>query len=201
MGTVYAPRVVEVNYNFTYQGEACQNTLYWRGGVEPTAGNITALCTGLSTRWVTVAAPFVPDSVRLNSVEGTCLTSAVAAVGSYSVPGGADGDQAGQAMPSNVTIAASFRTGLAGRSNRGRNYWIGLLESEVANNRVAALTLQSIVGYYNGMVNLDIGDISWVWGVYSRRTQGADRTVGLFTPITNALFTNDVVDTQRNRLP
>lgn len=103
-------------------------------------------------------------------------------------------------LPLNVTLALASRTGLAGRSFRGRTYFIGLPYGSVLNNQVAATPLAAIVAAYNGLITAAVG-----WGtplgVFSKRTGGAWRIGGgVFTPIT--LFKADnIVDSQRRRLP
>lgn len=201
MANVYAARVVQMNYNFDYQGEPCQNTLYFRLPVSVASVDIDELALALYQHWVAVAAPFVPDTVVLRNLEGHSLDSATAPIGGHSPAGPADGDLSSPAASNNVTIAVSFRTGLAGRSNRGRNYWIGLLESNIANNRLTPSVMTAIIGYYAALLGDTVIGPEWVWGVYSRYLNNSPRAVGLFTPITQVKFVNDVCDTMRNRMP
>lgn len=201
MATVYAPNVAEVLMNFTYQGEPAQNTLYFLNVLEPTETNLADLAQALYGVWETVAAPFCPSSVTLNNIEANSLDQAEAPTFTYTPPTAKSGEDILPAASNNVTIAVSFRTGLGGRSRRGRNYWVGLLEANVNNNRLDSSVRTAILGYYSGMIGDEAVAPGWRWGVYSRFSNKTPRLTGLFTPITSVVFTNDVVDSQRNRLP
>lgn len=104
------------------------------------------------------------------------------------------------AMPANVTLAVKFLTGLAGRSNRGRQYWIGLAESQVAGDFVLPTPGAAIAAAYNTLkTNLTAGTNGDL-AVLSRYHNGAPRTIGVATLVT-AIGTTDLrVDTQRRRL-
>lgn len=201
MASVYAPNVVQVLLNFDYQSVPCQNTMYFLATAEPSTSDINGLCQAVFNAWEADAAPFCPSSVELRNVQGISLDQAGAPVGGYTPAVSAFGEDILPAAPNNVSMAVSFRTGYSGKSRRGRNYWIGLLEANVADNRLAGAVMTAILGYYTPMMGVNALLAGWVWGVYSRKVNGVDRLIGLFTPITQVLFVNDVVDTQRNRLP
>jgi len=118
------------------------------------------------------------------------------------------GGVANEAAPNNVAACISFRTGIAGRSFRGRNY-----SPAVPNNLVTLNTMD--VAFTNAMITvygllLPGGGAlpgGWIWGVLSQFS-GTDilghpipRAAGVFTPIVNALFVDQTVDSMRNRLP
>lgn len=103
-------------------------------------------------------------------------------------------------LPANVTLAVSFRTPFAGRSFRGRTYWIGLAEGDVSGDFVSA-------GRGNGIANACIALMDSVAPsvgaelvVVSRYANGQPRTVGVATPVTSIGLTDFRVDTQRRRL-
>lgn len=58
--------------------------------------------------------------------------------------GAVQGTAPGAALPANVTLAVKAVTGVAGRSRRGRTYWIGLSESMTQNDSIIAPYLTSI---------------------------------------------------------
>lgn len=114
------------------------------------------------------------------------------------------GQIAGEAAPNNCTMAVSFQTGLSGRSFRGRNYVPCLTNSQVTGNYIDSTWAQSIVDAYSDLTfpaNIGILPGGWEWVVLSRKSGGVDRSVGVFTEITNVVVTDLVVDSQRNRLP
>jgi len=113
-----------------------------------------------------------------------------------------------EAAPNNVALCISFRTGVAGRSFRGRNYVPGIPNDQILLNTFDPGWLADVKGGYDlllpGGGALPGG---WVWGVLSRFS-GVDvngdpipRAAGVFTPIVNTLFSDSKADSQRNRLP
>lgn len=114
------------------------------------------------------------------------------------------GQISGEAAPNNCSMCVSFRTGLSGRSFRGRNYVPVLTNSEVTGNMIDATWAAAIVAAYNDLTfpaNIGILPGGWEWVVLSRFAGGVERSVGVFTEITNVLVTDLVVDSQRRRLP
>jgi hypothetical protein len=122
--------------------------------------------------------------------------------------GGVIGGQDFEAAPNNVAATISFRTGIAGRSFRGRNYIPGIPNPVVTLNTLDSGWMDSMVAAYNGL--LPGGGVlpgGWIWGVLSQFS-GVDglghpipRAFGVFTPIVNSLFVDATVDSQRRRLP
>jgi len=113
-----------------------------------------------------------------------------------------------EAAPNNVAACISFRTGIAGRSFRGRNYIPSVPNSMITLNTLDATWMSNMALVYGGL--LAGGTVlpgGWIWGVLSRFS-GVDllghpipRAFGVFTQIQNVLFVDGKVDSQRNRLP
>lgn len=103
--------------------------------------------------------------------------------------------------PNNVTLAISFRSGMTGRSFRGRNFIPGLPGSSISNNRVSATLANALAGAYEILMGEDSVATGFTWGVISRRTGGAQRPSGIVTPITQVVVVDTIVDSQRRRLP
>jgi hypothetical protein len=121
------------------------------------------------------------------------------------------GSEVSQAMPGNVTLAIKEGTGLAGRANRGRSYWVGLTEAMVSENEVTPVVVTNIVGNMNEL-SARINALGHTLVVVSRH-QGTTCDVtrckkiptprplgGITTPITG-YAADPVIDSQRRRLP
>lgn len=104
------------------------------------------------------------------------------------------------AMPSQVTFVVKFTTGLAGRSNRGRSYWVGLPESNVTGDYVSSAIANVIVAAWTQLRTVVLPALNAELVVISRQTGGAPRTTGVANAVTNVLYTDLRVDTQRRRL-
>lgn len=109
------------------------------------------------------------------------------------------GSIASPMMPANVTFCVKGLTGFAGRSFRGRTYWVGLAESMVSGDFVLGTDADAIVGSMNVLrTTLNTQGITTV--VVSRQTGGVPRATGVATDIINYAKTDNRVDTQRRRL-
>lgn len=106
----------------------------------------------------------------------------------------------GNPLPNNVTLAISLRTGYAGRAYRGRVFHVGLAESMVSINDVVAPWNADIPAAYYNLIGIAAGD-DFTWGVASYFLDGQPRQFGIITPITNCVLVDNIVDTQRRRLP
>lgn len=113
-----------------------------------------------------------------------------------------DGGSIVDGVPPNVTKAITLRSGLTGRSARGRIYWIGANENDLDQDE--GFFLAASVNIWVGLVDLlrtDIGASAWTPVIVSRRTGGVQRPEGVtFTWQSTSNFTNNV-NSQRGRLP
>lgn len=106
-------------------------------------------------------------------------------------------------LPNSVTIAVKFSTPFTGRSTRGRNFFIGLTETDVTANVVASVKLADIQQVYANLQSyVDTyfgGDVQH--SVASLYSAGLPRAAAVSYPVTAYSVTNAVVDSQRRRLP
>lgn len=118
------------------------------------------------------------------------------------VSGSSVGGVASEAAPNNVCAVPSFRTGVAGRSFRGRNYISGIPNSDISINVLSGDLVLAIIDAYGQLLpGGSVLPTNWEWVVVSYFTGGALRPVGLTSAITSVIFTDTVVDSQRRRLP
>lgn len=102
-------------------------------------------------------------------------------------------------LPMNVAICVSLRTGLTGRSARGRNYIGGLPEAEVSLDTISSNLQNLIVTEYNAL-RTGAALIGWTQVVVSRYANGVKRATAVVFPTTAPLLADARVDTQRKRL-
>lgn len=104
----------------------------------------------------------------------------------------------GDPSPASVTLVGSHRTGLTGKSRRGRNYIAGVAQAEVDGNSASQGLVTDVATLYSGLdTALDGEDMDLV--VYSLMAEGAKRVTPLATIVT-ATIVNAAIDTQRRRL-
>lgn len=155
------------------------------------------LLNAATTAWDINLAPVISSQVGLNSASVRDLQEETPYVAdtSWQVPG----EVASAGLPYNVTIAISKRTGVAGRTRRGRIYHIGLCENQVTGNTLLATPAVDILTAWRNYFS-DIESAGFVHVLVSRWLNGVKRTVGLKFPITEYQFTDTRVDTMRRRL-
>lgn len=113
------------------------------------------------------------------------------------------GTVSGIPLPNHATIAISWRTGLAGRSQRGRSYFVGLADSslDATGQQLAPAAATAINGSWTALLAAVNANVTRQMVVLSRATGGHPRLTGVTTPITAAVFSDLYVDSQRRRLP
>lgn len=201
MAFIPVPNTAQVAVVQDQQGEEVINTLYFKTALTIDGNLLDQLCAGVYAYWSTNMLAIQNEFSGLSYVEARDLTVPNGALGQFGNPAINPGLIAGPASPNNVTLAISFRTGFAGRSFRGRNYWVGFGEAQTANNRVDLTLADAIQAAYDGMKGADAVAEDWRWVVVSRRFNNAPRVTGIATNVTGALIVNPVVDSQRRRLP
>lgn len=208
MPFVPVPNTAAVEIRMIQDGQQVENTLYFRLGSALTPTNLTQLCQDLEGWWASLYSAQEATSVELVEITATDLTSETGPVGSFNPSETQLGALTSPALPNNVTIAVSFRTALRGRSFRGRNYFVGLTESQVTENTLSDPSAAAILGVYQALRPV-VGTFTddWIWVVVSRFS-GVDgdgvpipRETGIATPITNAVIVDKTIDSSRRRLP
>lgn len=143
--------------------------------------------------------PIQSNSVVFREVYVTDLTTAVSpTVADTSSAGIVGGTSTSSGMPGNVTICTSFRTAGRGRSARGRNYFIGLVESVVTGNAATTTLTTALVEAYEALLLSPEPGFTWV--VLSRFAEGAPRVTALAQTVTSVVLVDSNVDSQRRRL-
>lgn len=115
------------------------------------------------------------------------------------------GANAGDMMPTQCAMVCTLRTGIAGRSRRGRLYLGGFLETAHADSAWSLVRTNAIQQYFDDLVAA-IGsggsNPDYEWGVWSRTLGGEDPgpydLVAGFRPITEVVCRRTVY-TQRRR--
>jgi hypothetical protein len=190
---------VRIAVEYTLNGQAVINVYHVVSENPIVSVNLTALKDIFVAWWTTNLRPqFVPaialsrivlkDISEENGVELDWLVSP-------SVPG----TLAGTATPNNVALVIGHKTGLAGRSFRGRTYHAGLAIADVTDNFAPAGRVANIITAYDALETALQGE-DFHLVVASFYTNGAPRETAVGTVV--QFHTGDLrVDTQRRRLP
>jgi hypothetical protein len=195
------PRIVQVELRYDQDNEEIENLLYFDTGSIATQTECALLALEVNGWWGVTVRPLQATTVTLREVYAKVMIAPPApeATSTAALPAAGTGGTA--ALPNNVTCSISFRTGFTGRSSRGRNYIIGLMEGGVVANQLNAGVIQAWTAAYEGLLPTGPYITGGTWVVYSQQNNGVPRVTGAFSPVSTVLFVNDVVDSQRRRLP
>jgi len=104
-------------------------------------------------------------------------------------------------LPSNVTFCVTLRTGLTGRSARGRFYSWPFADSGLSAVDTVTTTYADGIKTFVNACKVAGASAGWTMSILSRRSAGALRPVGVHYDVTNIDYRNRTTDSQRGRLP
>jgi len=194
------PEIAEYVIAATYDGQEVANVLHAKLPGGYSQGDINTLASVVDA-WVgahylaLMNAQVTYQETRVRGLTNIIDLSGVA--NANTGPGTASGGN----LPGNVTVCVTFRSGLTGRSARGRAYSLPMESTAQANEATFKTTYTNALAAAFNQLFSDVSSAGWTPVVLSRRTAGALRTTGIGTPIVLAEVRNVVSDSQRGRLP
>lgn len=181
-------------------GQNILTRLFFQIDEQVQSGNLADLCEAVSQAWVDNFAPLVSVDLSLVEVYGLDVSQENGV--EHTVSTGGVGTLVQDALPNNVTLAVSFRTGRSGRSYRGRAFWPGLTENQVDSNTVNTTTVNAIQdAWENFSIDVSSNAPGWYHVVASYCQDGEWLTTGEATRVTSYVIVDPIVDSQRRRLP
>ncbi len=204
MGIPFTPNGVRVEPIFQQLGQTLQNVFYVTKGSPATTADLTALA-GIYENWERNTAR-TRRNVQITStrVECTALDAAGAPQVIHPYPLPAIVGTVNSAVTPVLTAAITLRTGLAGRSYRGRLYWVGIGTNQQATVETMTSAFQADMVTIHNTLKTALAAGGWTWVVMSYYS-GIDingkkipRLSGLMTPVTT-FSCDQYVDTQRHR--
>lgn len=201
MPFIPAPNIVEVQFRTTYGDQATMNRIHVDVFTEPTELICQGLATACGEWWVDNVLAITPTTLVLREVYVKSLASQPGAEATFSAGLPAPGTFGQPQLPNNCTIAVSLRSGLTGRSARGRWYWQGLTEGQVTGNQLGTGAETDILAAMQNLKNaVEAARYSWV--IVSFFSGGGPRPGGpVYFNVTDILLVDSTVDSQRRRLP
>jgi len=206
MPFVPVPNVLLVEPLFLQDGQRVENTLYFEkpGGWD--AAGIADWLSQVNTLITDQLMPFLANSIQFIELVARLLDTASSIGLTVPITPVVTGGTGGGSAPNSVSYTISFKTGLTGRSFRGRNYVPGIPSSQVVGNTVNGIWRNSIIEFYLALQSA-AADNGTPWVVVSRFS-GVDaagdpipRVSGITTPIITVSTFDMTVDNQRRRLP
>jgi hypothetical protein len=201
MPFVPAPNIVKLEIRATKAGQKIENRLHINCFHTPTMADFSAIHSIVVTSVTSAWLPQLPGDVTLvsNFFQSLQEENGIQLEAPYSA--GTIGTQAGQPGPNQNTICVSLRSGAAGRSARGRLYWLGLSEEQYTGNLIDASDLTAIVGAVDNLrAQLIAGGYHIM--IVSYIHNGVPRPGGpVYFDVLSVLAVDNVIDSQRRRMP
>lgn len=200
MAEVYNPTVAQFRIEGQYLSQNYNNVIYADSPREWTAELLTAVSAAIGS-WLSV--DLLPNFVNQLVLTGITATSmaginAPQIFNPFVTPIVGGVNEAG--LPGSVAIVATKKSQNRGRSGRGRTYFAGLSEGVVTGNTVAQGWIDAVNANLAELEEqLLAADARHV--IYSRFSVGLPRPVGIAFPVLTYAIENNVVDSQRGRLP
>lgn len=203
MAFIPATNTVRVAFQMTQDLQQVQNVVYVQDSTPWSVTKMDTLAAILVSWWETYMAPTQPASVALRQItlRDMSVETGVEVVFTTGLP--LVGESPGVPLPNSVTVAIKLNTGLGGRSYRGRQYIVGLTELNLNadRNTITDGTVTYFTEAYDQLIAEVEADYTPGLVVASFSHDNALRTTAELTKVINAKFTDNVLDTQRRRLP
>jgi len=195
-----APNTARTRMVYSLDGQVVMNVLYFQAAAPFTFADLVNLNAEVEAAWTAQLKPQQPEELRLEYIESTSLDADPGFQATHAV-GSAGTNGTSPALPSNVTLSISFKTGVTGRSNRGRMFWLQLAEGQVVANEVGVVFISTlhtkIVAFFEA---IETGTDT-LHAVVSYCNGGAWRSEASVLPVEDYVIVDNIVDSQRRRLP
>lgn len=196
-----APTIAEAVIHFTGVGVVMANVLHFRcpGGydedrITDLANDIDAIIATAYLPWCAIGVSYVDTTVRglENIVDFSASANDSAGAGTFT------GDFT---LPFNCSFCLTLRTASTGKSARGRFYAMPTSSDALSlDNTVSNTYRDGIQAGVEAILAAPEPD-GWLPVVLSRRSAGALRVFGVGYDITTVDARNNIMDSQRGRLP
>lgn len=195
MPFVAIPDVTALTVDWLHDNQPCVNTFHYDTGTL-TATQLEDLCTTVMNYIEAHWMGGLPTNVQLVKVRAVGMWTAGAPENQVSPATAIHGTDSGEALPNNVSFAIKRKTGLSGRHNRGRIYWVGLTDGQLADaNSLHASLADGLVSFCNGLLV-----------AVNAATPGGpevivDKVHGTKVNVSGYAYTDLFIDSSRRRLP
>ena len=199
MTYVPGPGVVELDLQGSYDGERVELTFYVHVTVPITETLLNLLAGVVLDWWDSDLQPGVSNDFTVVQVKATDLTTQSSPTITLPYTGSSPTGVGTHPQPGNVTAAITKATNNRGRSFRGRNFIPGLDGTALSDvNHIQSGNLAAFLTVW-GDLDSAFRSQSATPVVFSRFSNGAARTTGVATNISEYRMDN-TVDSQRRRL-
>jgi hypothetical protein len=200
MPFIPAPNIIQVEILATKDGQIIENRVMIDAFHAPSAADYAALLPQF-TNWLNTSyAPLLPQEVVITGLKFTDKSQQNGPFQqtALTIPG----SNLSGSLPNEVTFCVSLRTNSAGRSARGRFYWLGIpIDQRSGQNRVISAFRANTAGAVTGLA-VSIASVGMAMVIVSYFSNGVPRPGGpVYFPVATGVTTDDILDSQRRRRP
>jgi hypothetical protein len=202
MPFVPAPNIIMVEWRYVLAGQKCENRMMWDVLSVPSHPDLIAFATFAWDWWENTYAAQITTSCLLSAVVVTYMGDENGDQYTYAPDTTTTGDVSSQALPNETSLCISLRSGLRGRSARGRWYMCGIpIAALVDANNVSTTYASAAVAALQTLID-DVTTGGNLPSIVSYISNNAPRVGGpVYFTIETALLVDTVVDSQRRRKP
>lgn len=199
MEFIPAPKVVQAELVFSVGTSIAENVFNFLCPNQPVDSDLQAIGDFLEVWWIQHYKLLQQYDVIYSHIHMRDMGSRESIMRDF-VPGSTQhGSRNGSPiLPMNVTVAVNYLTNLAGRSCRGRGYFVGLAEDQVTGDGINETVRTEIAACFQELIG-HATNAGYTWVVCSRHFNGVARAQAATFPITGIKVGN-VVCSQKRRL-
>jgi len=201
MALPVVPATVKASLFYTMNGQPAMNRIHiGTAATLPSEAICAAFAADIADWWNNNCRALVPTTMELRQVQCQSIAETNGPQATFSSGLPLAGTLGQPSVPNNVSFCISLRSGLTGRSARGRWFWAGLTEGQLTGNNVDAGPAASIVAAIDALLN-SIAALGGTPVIVSYNSGGGPRPGGPVKFVINdALAVDTIVDSQRGRL-
>jgi len=201
MPFVPVPATIKCSLFQTLNGQPFMNRIHVGvAATLPTALGCAGVASAVAGWWTGNVKALVAGTCELRAVEAISIAEENGPSFTFTSGLPSAGTATSEALPGSNAFCVSLRSGLTGRSARGRYYWGGLTQDQVLLNEVNSGVVTSIVAAMDNLIST-IEGIEANLVIVSYISGGVPRPGGPVKFIVNdALAVDNTVDSQRGRL-
>jgi hypothetical protein len=201
MAFIPTPEGIKVAVNYMLFGVPCANILTFNNNAPINIADVEIYAEGVLSLWENQIMPLLSVDLTLVDCTATGMNSQSAYQFVAEPVSPIAGGVSGASSPGNVALCVTLRTGLIGRSQKGRIFLPGIPESSTTGNQFNGTPLAALTAAFQGFIDngeLDIPALV-TWSVTSFYTNGVARAEGRQLAIQTVTI-DGRLDTMRGRL-
>lgn len=150
--------------------------------------------------WNTDMKPLVHTSTVFQRLRMRDISVANGIIADYATGLPLQGTATGQPASNNVSLSVKKNSGLAGKSNRGRIYQLGLTENQIVGNYVDSTYATALLAAWDDARMFSGVSVDYQMVIVSKYANNAPRAIASISTVASVTLADTQVDTRRDRM-